>query len=58
MNGNKSERAQRVIKICQERNLTIAPFGKAVWVSGRGVDVIAVDLQSINVQDLDPYRAK
>lgn len=52
--GTRSERAQRVIEICQERNLTIVPYGKAVWISGPGVDVIAVDLSFISPKDLDP----
>jgi len=50
------KRAETIRRMCQEQGLTVTPFGKGVWVFGNGVDILARDLQTINTQDLIPWR--
>lgn len=41
-------------KLCQERKLTIRPYGRAWWIVGNNVSLIVSDLAWINERDLEP----
>lgn len=55
---NRADREKRIRRECEARGLTIIQFPKCVEVIGRGVSILATDLQRINVSDLDPWHKR
>lgn len=55
---NRAEREKRICRECAERGLTINEFPNSVEVIGRGVRILATELQRINVSDLDPWHKR
>ncbi len=50
----QENRRREIRRECDRRGLRIRPYGNAWWIEGLGVNIVAVDLASITIQDLTP----
>lgn len=53
--AKQEQRRREIRQECDRRGLRIRPYGNAWWIEGLGVNIVAVDLASITVQDLTPH---
>lgn len=48
-----NNRELHILQICRLRGIAIVPFGRAVWLRGKGVDIKAASLDMITERELN-----